>query len=183
MTAIENNKELIAYRETFERDKLIFDSISNRYNLEWDRSKVLDGKASGIISFVGIILALQAGIGAILIKDAPKIGVSIIIINGFFILSVFFMTASIISGLKAFLFKKWYYIPELDTFFEECENQNKSNIDILRTLGLTTAHAIVKNEEDNDKRTKFIRYGFYFLLAGLILNLFFIIGLILIMNQ
>jgi len=78
------------YNEIVERDKLIYDIIGNRYNLEWERSKSLEGKAIGIITFVGIILSLQGGIGAILINDAPKIGTLAIIINLVFIFSVFF---------------------------------------------------------------------------------------------
>lgn len=48
------------YNEIVERDKLIYDIIGNRYNLEWERSKNLEGKAIGIITFVGIILSLHS---------------------------------------------------------------------------------------------------------------------------
>lgn len=182
MTEEENAEEEKDYEEIEKRDKLIYDCIIYRYNLEWNRSKNLDGKASGIISFVGIILALQGGIGAILIKDSPKTGTSFIIMNEIFILSILCLTLAIICGLKAYYLQKWIYIPEVHSFIKKCGAENRCLVDILRITGRSIANAIDINKNNNNKKKRFIEYGFAFLAAGLILNLFFIIGVTLIMS-
>jgi hypothetical protein len=41
--------------ETERRDRLIFELITERFRLEWQRISDLDEKAMGIIGFVGII--------------------------------------------------------------------------------------------------------------------------------
>ncbi len=54
--------------ETEKRDQLIYELITDRFRLEWQRTNDLDGKASGIIGFVGIIVSLAAGLGGFLLK-------------------------------------------------------------------------------------------------------------------
>lgn len=179
----ENAKDENSYEKTVEKEKLIYDIISNRYNLEFDRGKILDGKASGIISFVGIILALQGGIGAILIKDVPKTGTLFLFMNEIFILSVFCLTFSILSGLVAYRVKSWFFVPEPNDCIEGCENENVNQLDILRDMEKELAKAIDRGKVNNEKKSKFIVYGFLLLVAGLVLNLFFIIGLIIMMNS
>jgi hypothetical protein len=58
--------------KTEKRDQLIYELIAERFRLEWQRTNVLDGKASGIIGFVGIILTLQAGLWSFLLKEIPR---------------------------------------------------------------------------------------------------------------
>lgn len=176
----EENKKI--YNETVERDKLIYENIIYRYNLEWDRSKILDGKASGIISFVGIILALQSGIGAILIKDAPKTGTLFIITCLFFATSVLFLTFSIFCGLKAYYVKTWLSVPNATTLIEDYGKKDKSRVVILCDLGVKIAESIEKNKINNDMKRKFIIRGFKFLTLGLLFNLIFIFGLITLMS-
>jgi hypothetical protein len=170
------------YNEIVERDKLIYDCIKNRYNFEWDRFKILDGKASGIISFVGIILALQGGIGATLLKDTLRTGALFITMINIFILSVICLTFSIICGLRAYFLQKWIYIPEVHNFINECAVKDKSRVDILRVITQSLSRAIESNKKDTNKKARFIEYGFAFLAVGLILNLFFIIGVTIIMS-
>jgi len=169
------------YNEIVERDKLIYDIIGNRYNLEWERSKSLEGKAIGIITFVGIILSLQGGIGAILINDAPKIGTLAIIINLVFIFSVFFLTLSIISGLWAFYVQTWIYVPKASFIIKKCGDRSRS--EILCTMAAILEKSIFYNRDNNNKKKNLIVQGFIFLFIGVILNLVFIIGLIFIMNH
>jgi hypothetical protein len=182
MAKDENTEEDNDYIKTVEQEKLVYDIINNRCNLEFDRSKILDGKASGIISFVGIILALQGGIGALLIKDVPKIGTLYIVMNEIFILSVFCLTFSILSGLFAYRVKSWFFFPEVNDFIEACKNEDINQLDILRDMEKAMASSIDKSKSNNDKKSKFIVYGFFSLVVGLVLNLFFIIGLIIMMN-
>jgi len=170
------------YKEIVERDKLIYDSINNRYNLEWERSKSLEGKANGIITFVGIILALQGGIGAILINDAPNTGTLALTINWIFILSVISLTFSMINGLRAFNVKTWIYFPNASCLVKQYGAENRSRSQILCDMSTTLAESIKTNKSNNDEKKNFIVLGFIFLFAGVTLNLVFIIGLIILMN-
>lgn len=49
-------------KDNDERDKLIYDIILNRYDLEWKSHNDLDSKASGIVGFAGLLATLSAGI-------------------------------------------------------------------------------------------------------------------------
>ncbi len=179
MTEEENDDESY-YKEIAERDKLIYDSISYRYNLEWDLSKILDGKASGIISFVGIILALQGALGAILLEDAPRKNALFIPIMCLFIFSILYLTISILSGLKAYYLKEWNAVPKADYLIEEYGKKNRSRTYIMRTMGQEMANSIKKNSTNNNEKKRFIEYGFIFLVSGLVVDVIFIIGLIII---
>lgn len=66
-----------------------------------------------------IILTLQGGIGAILIKDMPKIGRLFSIIDCIFILSVLCLTLSILSVLRAYYLKEWVLVPDSHHLIEE----------------------------------------------------------------
>ena len=54
--------------ETEKRDQFIYELITDRFRLEWQRTNDLDGKASSVIGFVGIILSLEAGLGGFLLN-------------------------------------------------------------------------------------------------------------------
>jgi len=56
-------------KETEKHDEFIYELIADRFRLEWQRINDLDGKASGIIGFVGIIVSLQAGSGGFLLRN------------------------------------------------------------------------------------------------------------------
>jgi len=58
--------------ETEKRDEFIYELIADRFRLEWQRTNDLDGKASRIVRFVGIIVSLQAGLGSLLLKELPR---------------------------------------------------------------------------------------------------------------
>jgi hypothetical protein len=166
-----------------ERVKLIYDSIMNRYNFEWDKHKFLDEKASGLIGFVGIILALQGGIGAILIKDATIKGTFFMIMNEVFILGVLCLTLSIICGLIAYYIQEcWALVPKAHYLTEECGAKDRSRIDIMCVMGQEMADSINFNSSTNNRKMNFIIGGFILLIIGLLLNLSFIIGVVIIMN-
>lgn len=107
------------YKEVVERDKLIYDSIVSRYNIEWDRFKIIDGKASGIVSFVGIITGLMAGMGAILLNGAPRTPILFTIMECVFIVGIILLTISIGCGLKSYYVRTWKFVPEAQYLIEE----------------------------------------------------------------
>lgn len=164
-----------------ERDKFIFDLICNRYNAERERSKILDDKSSGIINFVGIIMSLQGGLGAILITDMSRESAWFIRLTDVFIVSIIFLTVSILCGLKAYYIRQWPIVPNAKYLVEEYVEKNKSIRFILRRTGRTMVDTIPECVENNNQKVKFIKIGFGFLVAGLMLNLLFIVELILIM--
>jgi len=165
-------------REAEEKDKFIYDNISSQYALEWDRFKILDGKASGIIGFVGIILALQGGLGATLIKDAPKIGILFYLLIFIFIISIVMLTLAVYSGLSAYNIREMSFVPEARHLVEEYTSENRSKSDTLQNIGAALVIGIEKNRDKNKEKMKCIKDGFNYLITGLILNLIFIIGVI-----
>jgi hypothetical protein len=55
---METQKDQKSKEETEKRDRLIFELVTERFRLEWQRISDLDGKAIGIIGFVGIIYSI-----------------------------------------------------------------------------------------------------------------------------
>jgi len=96
---MKENKRL---EETEKRDYLIYELIAGRFRLEWQRTNALDGKASGIIGFVGIILALQAGLGSFLLTEIPRTCEFYILLCVLFLLGIILLMCSILCGLKAY---------------------------------------------------------------------------------
>jgi hypothetical protein len=80
--------------------------------------------------------------------------------------------------LKSLLFTNVSFFPSPNELIENRRN-NIDSLIILRDLEVTLDNAIDENTQINDKKAKSIIIGFDFLVAGLILNLIFIIGLIL----
>lgn len=158
--------------------KLIHDSINSWYNLEWDRSKILDGKASSIISLVGIILALQSGIGATLIKDESNLNQLTLITNSFFIISIICLTFAILFSLNAYFIKATWNIPNPEFVYEKFDSGAKLNQkETIKVISSKIKNLIDANNKVNNDKEKNISNGLKFLVAGILSNLLFIIGL------
>jgi hypothetical protein len=99
---METQKNQKSKEETEKRDRLIFELVTERFRLEWQRISDLDGKAIGIIGFVGIIISLQAGLGGYLLKEVPGTSGFYIPLCILFLSSVILLLCSILCGLKAY---------------------------------------------------------------------------------
>lgn len=166
--------------ETEKRDQLIYELIANRFRLEWQRTNDLDGKASGIIGFVGIIVSLQAGLGSFLLKEIPRTCEFYIHLCTLFLLGIIFLMCSILCGLKAYYVKTWKAVPDPEYLIEEYGKKDRNRIDILRKVATEISAAVAENKATNDEKAKFIRYGFIFLVLGIGMVFIFVCGLLLV---
>jgi hypothetical protein len=168
------------HEETEKRDQLIHDLIKDRFRLEWYRTRDLDGKASGIIGFVGIIVSLQAGLGSFLLNEIPRTCEFYIHLCVLFLLGIIFLTCSILCGLKAYYVKTWKVTPDPEYLIEEYAKKDRNKIDILRIVSAEIAGTVAENKATNDEKAKFIRYGFIFLVFGIGMAIIFLGSLLIV---
>ena len=166
--------------ETEKRDQFIYELIADRFRLEWERTNDLDGKASGIIGFVGIIVSLQAGLGSFLLKEIPRTSEFYTHLCALFLLGIIFLMCSIFYGLKAYYVKTWKVVPDPEHLIEEYAKKDRSKIDIQRIVSKEISDAVTENKATNDKKAKFIRGGFIFLVLGISMVIIFVCGLLLV---
>jgi hypothetical protein len=128
-------KDQKSKEETERRDRLIFELITERFRLEWQRISDLDGKAMGIIGFVGIIISLQAGLGGFLLKEVSRTSDIYIPLCILFLFSIILLLCSILCGLKAYFIQSWDVVPEPNHLIENYGKKDRSRIAILRIVG------------------------------------------------
>jgi len=168
------------HEETEKRDQFIYELISDRFRLEVLRTSDLDGKASSIIGFVGIIISLQAGLGSFLLKEISKTNEYYIPLCILFLLGIILLLCSILCGLKAYYVKIFKIIPDTEYLIEEYAKKDRSRIDILRIVSQEISNAVLKNKTTNDDKAKSIRYAFIFFVSGIAMVTIFVCGLLLI---
>ena len=166
--------------ETEKRDQFIYELIADRFHLERQRTSDLDGKASSVIGFVGIILSLEAGLGCFLLREIPRTSECYALLCLLFLLGIIFLMCSILSGLKAYYVKVWKVVPDPEHLIEEYGKKDKSRADILRIASKEIADSIKHNEETNDEKVKFIKCCFIFLVLGIGMIIIFVCGLLLV---
>jgi len=166
--------------ETEKRDQFIYELIADRFRLEWARTNDLDGKASSVIGFVGIILSLEAGLGGFLLKEISRTSECYTLLCCLFLLGLVFLMCSILYGLKAYYVKTWTVVPDPDYLIEEyAKNEDISRTEILRKVSKEISESVKKNKEINDEKVKFIKQGFIFFVFGIGMVIIFICGLLL----
>lgn len=170
-TIKENQKS--SEEEETERDRLIYEMIFNIFRLESQRTITLDGKASGIIGFVGIILSLQAGLGGFLLKDLPR-NSQYCILSMLLFIGIILLMFSILYGLKAYNIKAWKAAPEPEQLIKEYAKKDKSRKVILRIVSKEICEAYKVNCDINNKKAESIKYGFDFLIYGIIFVITFV---------
>ena len=167
--------------ETEKRDQLIYELIADRFRLEWQRTNDLDGKASSVIGFVGIILSLEAGLGGFLLKEISRTSECYALLCFLFLLGIIFLMCSILCGLKVYYVKVWKVVPDPEHLIEEyAKKEDRSRIDILRIVSKEIADSIKHNEETNNEKVKFIKCSFIFLVSGIGMTIIFTCGFLLV---
>jgi hypothetical protein len=166
-----------AENELMERDKLVLDLISERFKVEWNLGNELDGKASSLAGFVGIIISLQVGFGTILIDKIPETNQYHVYLYLFYFLGIILLICSILFAFKAYYLKDYSVVPnpeELIHMAEEGETQQ----DIVRKIAVDMKIATLENKELNDSKADNIIRGFIFLVLGISTMLIFAFSII-----
>jgi len=167
--------------ETEKRDEFIYELIADRFRLEWQRTNNLDGKASSVIGFVGIILSLEAGLGGFLLKEISKTSECYVLLCFLFLLGLVFLMYSILCGLKAYGVKTWSVVPDPDYLIEEyAKNKDRSRTEILKKVSREISESAKENSVTNEEKAKFIKYAFTFFVLGIGMTILFICGLLLV---
>lgn len=166
--------------KTENRDCLIYELITERYRLQWQRTTAFDQKASNIIGFVGIILSLQVGMVIYLLGEIERDCKLFLPISIVILLIIIFLIFSILCSLKAYQIKKWEIVPDTEYLIEEYAIKDRKRLDVLRILSAEISVAIKHNEELNAEKAKFIRYSLQFFVLGVGMIAIFLCSLLLI---
>lgn len=141
--------------ECINREFLVHDSMLSKYNLEWERTRDIESKATNLIGFVGVIFAIEA----IAFSGLDNISCIEIILLGLSLLSLFI---TILFCLYVLNIKSWECGVKYKTFMEDyAANANINRFEMLKTLSLHYADSGLKNSKTNDKNSKYLRYAFY----------------------
>lgn len=160
-------------KEEFERDKLLFELISDTYNSESARFNIIDDKASKIVVFVGLLIGLLSSFGTLLIKDVSTANPFYYPYLACFITSVIFLISSVLCGLYAYWIRKFAVVPNVSTMIEYGK-ENKDQQDILRIISMERSKAVGENEENLKTKIIAIKIGYVLLVIGIIISIIFV---------
>jgi hypothetical protein len=146
------------------RDKLIYETVNKRYELEWKRTNDLDSKASNVTGFAGVLATLTAGITRFL-PNAHYEWLFLLPLTLFILSALFGLLASWITSFAAI---------HPDALIEGYKD--RTEIDVLVAVTATTSIHTLYNFELNQRKVWRI-YASYVLLVSAVL-LFFIVTII-----
>jgi len=156
-------KEAEISEEDRQRDKLIYDIILDRYNLEWNSHNELDSKASGLVGFAGVLATLSVGVAQFV--SNPSYRPLLYLPSLFFIVSVIF-------GLFGYGLGEYKTIRP-NVFIETYANKTKT--EVLRPYVATISEMTLHNFRQNQNKVKWIRLALIFLITAIALSFFFTI--------
>lgn len=153
-----------------DRDDLIFDLIKRRYDDVLKDINALDTKSASLIGFVSVVAGLIIGGGTF---DISAIAESYILYIPYF-LSIGFLIASILFGLKAFRQRNYAVAPNVEVLLKRYTKQNILYSDVLRTSSTAMVEAINIIEKSNRKKADDINRSWVLLIIGLGIVLVFL---------
>lgn len=170
-------------QSVIEHDRLIFDLISGRNTVEFERSNILDSKASNMIGFVGITIGLLTTLISFIFNQrslnsslsAYYGSYRVLLLGGITVLGL-----SIISSLFVYFIKEYRVVPETNHLIEEYAKKNESTCNILRITSKGISDAIIKNRETNDQKATWVKYSLIFYGVGMGFVVIFICGLLIV---
>ena len=160
---------------------MIFDLITSRHQREFERSNILDKKASQIIGFVGIIFSLFVGFYAFLIKELTVDEKVLIFYSNWriiLVIGIFCLALSILCSLKTMHVKRFFDVPATDVLINEYAKAEKDIPTILRDVGTEISNAVIDNQKINDYKADFVKYSVISFAFGMFLIMVFIAGLL-----
>lgn len=166
-------------KEIIEKDSFVLDLISERFKVEWNMGNELDGKASSLAGFVGIIISLQVGFGTILIDKIPKTNQYHLYLYLIYFLGIGLLIISILCYLRAYRIQDYCVSSDPEKLIKNAENVDLQTL--LRGITNDLKDAISINEDVNDNKAKNIEYGFISLILGIIVAFIFSLGIIILL--
>lgn len=158
------------------RFQLIYDLISDEYNAQRARKVKIDERASQVIVFVGILTGILSSFGTMLVRDISKKSFYYDSYMFLFILSLIFLSISIIGAFYAYKIQKWKNVPVSSKVMEYAVTK-KPSLNILQIVSDGRCQAINNNRAKIERNAKIISFCYLFFLLGLILLILFLIVL------
>jgi hypothetical protein len=146
------------------RDKLIYEAVIDRYELEWKRTNDIDSKASNVIGYAGLLATLTAGITRFL----PNANY-----EAFFLMPLTLFIISALIGLWA------YWITSFDAINPDAlisRYKDKTEIEVLIAIASTMSKHTIHNFLLNGKKVRRM-YASLILLVLAVVS-FFVVSII-----
>jgi len=99
-----------------------------------------------------------------------------------FTCSITLLTCSIIICLYAYITKTNYTVIDTKRLIENFGKVSKNKMETMKNITIALAGMAKYNSDQNNNKVRYLKIGQLSLVIGLILNLVFIIGLIIIMR-
>jgi len=178
--AIDEKYNYIEQQKDIEAIKIIHDSIVSMHQIEWQRTRDIESKATGIVGFVGVIFSLTIASLATLISTADE-PVRLKILSDVhlytYILILGLMVSSIFCGIIALNVKNWRYITA-DMFIEYCNEEKIKRKDIIIKLIKSNTQTILKNCRLNNQIALWLKWSYYLFMISVIILLHYFIQLL-----
>lgn len=149
-------------------DKLIYETVNKRYELEWKRANDLDAKASNMTGFAGLLATLTATLMAGITSFLPSAHLDYLFLIP--------LTLFIFSALFG-LFANW--LTSFDAINPEVlieRYKDKTEIDTLIAITKTTSEHTIHNFLLNGNKVKYISIALTLLVSAVVL--FFVVTIV-----
>ncbi|MHB8100900.1 MAG: hypothetical protein ACYDEF_01670 [Methanosarcina sp.] len=151
-----------------ERDRFIYEVVTDKYKFEWERFSQIEKKATATLGFIGVIFSLETTTGLYILKNIQD-GYNIDLFStASFSLSLLFLLMSIIFGLSAFWTKEWKTVPDIKYFMSEYVDQDKNSTNMIRNLYLIYEEAIAHNHKNNEEKIDNLKYSLRYFAVGIL---------------
>jgi hypothetical protein len=138
-----------------QRDELIFDLVKRRYDGELERWDGLDTKAGSLIGFFSIVTSLTLAAGSFNLQGVLD---DQYILAGFFI-GVGLLIISIAFSLICFRIRETIFIPDTNSLVSKYAMGSVSYRETLRVTCGEMSDAVIRLENVNNDKAKWIRYS------------------------
>lgn len=178
--AADNNYKNIEKQDDIEFIKIIHDSITTMHQIEWQRTRDIESKATGIVGFVGVVFSLTIASLATIISASDDLTREKILsdINLYtYILILVLMILSIAFGILALTVKNWKYIAA-DGFIDFCNEEKKTINEIFIKLIKSNTKTICDNCEQNNQIADWLRWSYFLFIMSVIILLYYVVKLL-----
>lgn len=161
--------------------KIIHDSIIDMYQIEWQRTRDIESKATGIVGFVGIIFSLTIASLSTIVSSADE-AIKEEIFSAIYLHILIFsilvlMTLSILCGIIALNVKEWWYLIAED-FVSYCNKEIRPKKDLHTKITEETTEIIIKNRNQNKQIANWLKRSYILFMASIIVLMFYFIQLL-----
>lgn len=158
--------------------QLILNTVLKAHDIEWQRTRDIENKASNTVGFVGIIFSLTIMTLSSIIVSTDEVTRTKILFSSIYspimiitVLSLMFL--SVFFGLKALSVKEWWFLL-VDEFLKKCKSEAKSSDELLKMMLEGYENGTKINDSVNTKIASYLKSAhILFLLSLIIIIIYF----------